>query len=87
MGNVWRGRCARCGAVAALAVIAAGAWLFTAPPKANTALPAKPVVELSPMETPPPGTEAVEMFAGKCPGIIGPCWHGTDESEVYPELC
>lgn len=26
-------------------------------------------------------------FVGRCPGIIGPCCHGTDEVEVYRELC
>ncbi|MFO0806869.1 MAG: hypothetical protein U0791_27505 [Gemmataceae bacterium] len=26
-------------------------------------------------------------FVGQCPGIIGPCCHGTDEVEVYRELC
>lgn len=26
-------------------------------------------------------------FVGQCPGIIGPCCHGPDESEVYRELC
>jgi predicted RNase H-like HicB family nuclease len=25
-------------------------------------------------------------FVGQCPGIIGPCCHGTDEVEVYREL-
>ena len=24
---------------------------------------------------------------GLCPGVIGPCCHGTDEVEVYRELC
>jgi predicted RNase H-like HicB family nuclease len=24
---------------------------------------------------------------GQCPGIIGPCCHGTDEVEVCRELC
>ncbi len=63
MIKVWRGRFAKAGAVAALVVIAAGAWFFTALPKASTALPAKPVVELSPIGAPPPGTEVLEMFA------------------------
>ena len=26
-------------------------------------------------------------FVGQCPGIIGPCCHGDDESAVYAELC
>lgn len=26
-------------------------------------------------------------FVGQCPGIIGPCCHGTDEAQVYAELC
>jgi hypothetical protein len=26
-------------------------------------------------------------FIGQCPGIIGPCCHGTNEVEVYRELC
>ncbi len=26
-------------------------------------------------------------FVGRCPGIIGRCCHGTDEVEVYRELC
>ena len=26
-------------------------------------------------------------FVGQCPGIIGPCCHGTDETQVYEELC
>ena len=28
-----------------------------------------------------------ECFIGYCPGIIGPCCHGTDEIEVYQQLC
>jgi len=28
-----------------------------------------------------------ECFVGQCPGIIGPCCHGTDETEVYRQLC
>ena len=28
-----------------------------------------------------------QCFVGQCPGIIGPCCHGTDEAEVYAELC
>ncbi len=26
-------------------------------------------------------------FVGQCPGLIGPCCHGSDEVEVYRELC
>ncbi len=26
-------------------------------------------------------------FVGQCPGVIGPCCHGSDEVEVYRELC
>ena len=26
-------------------------------------------------------------FVGQCPGIVGPCCHGPDETEVYRELC
>ena len=26
-------------------------------------------------------------FVGQCPGIIGPCCHGDDETNVYAELC
>jgi predicted RNase H-like HicB family nuclease len=26
-------------------------------------------------------------FVGHCPGIIGPCCHGTDEVDVYRQLC
>ena len=26
-------------------------------------------------------------FVGQCPGVIGPCCHGTDEVEVYRQLC
>ncbi len=26
-------------------------------------------------------------FVGECPGIIGSCCHGDDETEVYAELC
>ena len=32
-------------------------------------------------------SEEDQAFVGECPGIIGPCCHGTDESEVYRELC
>jgi predicted RNase H-like HicB family nuclease len=28
-----------------------------------------------------------ESFVGHCPGIIGPCCHGDDETQVYMELC
>jgi predicted RNase H-like HicB family nuclease len=28
-----------------------------------------------------------QAFVGQCPGIIGPCCHGPDETEVYRELC
>jgi predicted RNase H-like HicB family nuclease len=28
-----------------------------------------------------------QCFVGQCPGIIGPCCHGSDETEVYKELC
>lgn len=28
-----------------------------------------------------------QCFVGQCPGIIGPCCHGTDEAVVYRELC
>lgn len=27
------------------------------------------------------------VFVGQCPGAIGPCCHGSDEAEVYRELC
>jgi predicted RNase H-like HicB family nuclease len=26
-------------------------------------------------------------FVGQCPGIIGPCCHGADETAVYADLC
>ncbi len=26
-------------------------------------------------------------FVGQCPGIVGPCCHGDDETKVYTELC
>ncbi len=26
-------------------------------------------------------------FVGHCPGVIGPCCHGDDETAVYAELC
>jgi predicted RNase H-like HicB family nuclease len=28
-----------------------------------------------------------QCFVGQCPGLIGPCCHGTDEAQVYAELC
>ncbi len=28
-----------------------------------------------------------ECFVGYCPGIIGPCCHGDEETEVYRQLC
>ncbi|MGH7128339.1 MAG: type II toxin-antitoxin system HicB family antitoxin, partial [Planctomycetaceae bacterium] len=28
-----------------------------------------------------------QCFVGQCPGIIGPCSHGEEESTVYSELC
>ena len=27
------------------------------------------------------------MFFGQCPGVIGPSCHGTDDAQVYAELC
>jgi hypothetical protein len=63
MGKVLHGRWLPAGAAAVLAAMAGGAWLFTSPPKASTVPPAKPLVELSPLDAPPHGTEAVEMFA------------------------
>ena len=30
---------------------------------------------------------ADQCFVGQCPGVIGPCCHGDDESAVYAELC
>ena len=32
-------------------------------------------------------SEEDQYFIGYCPGIIGPCCHGTDEIEVYRQLC
>jgi len=32
-------------------------------------------------------SDADGSFIGQCPGIIGPCCHGSDEAEVYSELC
>jgi predicted RNase H-like HicB family nuclease len=28
-----------------------------------------------------------QCFVGECPGVIGPCCHGSDETQVYAELC
>jgi len=28
-----------------------------------------------------------QCFVGQCPGIISACCHGTDEAQVYAELC
>ncbi|MGL4463742.1 MAG: hypothetical protein ACRC1K_16430 [Planctomycetia bacterium] len=32
-------------------------------------------------------SDADGVFVGQCPGVIGPCCHGDDETEVYRELC
>ncbi len=32
-------------------------------------------------------SDADGAFVGRCPGVIGPCCHGPDETEVYRELC
>jgi len=32
-------------------------------------------------------SDADQCFIGQCPGIIGPCCHGENESQVYAELC
>ncbi len=32
-------------------------------------------------------SEEDACFIGQCPGVIGPCCHGEDESAVYAELC
>jgi predicted RNase H-like HicB family nuclease len=32
-------------------------------------------------------SDADQAFVGQCPGVIGPCCHGADETEVYRELC
>jgi predicted RNase H-like HicB family nuclease len=32
-------------------------------------------------------SEEDQCFVGQCPGVIGPCCHGADETEVYRELC
>ncbi len=63
MVKLWRGRLLRAGAVAVLAVSAAGGLFFSSSPKANIASPPKPVVALSPIDALPEGTEVVEMFA------------------------
>ena len=28
-----------------------------------------------------------QCFVDQCPGIVGPCCHGTDEAQVFAELC
>ena len=28
-----------------------------------------------------------QSFVGQCPGIVGLCCHGDDETQVYAELC
>ena len=28
-----------------------------------------------------------QCFIGRCPGLLGPCYHGEDETAVYAELC
>jgi hypothetical protein len=62
MGKSWHGRTARA-ATAALILVAVGGLVFTSAPATVETRPIKPAVELSPMERPLPGTEAVEMFA------------------------
>lgn len=32
-------------------------------------------------------SEEDQCFVGQCPGVIGPCCHGSDEARVYAELC
>ena len=32
-------------------------------------------------------SEEDQCFIGCCPGVIGPCYHGNDEVEVYRKLC
>jgi len=32
-------------------------------------------------------TDEDACFVGQCPGIIGPCCHGTYEARGYAELC
>ncbi len=31
-------------------------------------------------------SEEDQCFVGQCPGVIGPCCHGSDEIEVYRQL-
>jgi predicted RNase H-like HicB family nuclease len=28
-----------------------------------------------------------QCFIGQCPGLIGPCCHGDNETKVYEQLC
>ncbi len=63
MGKLWRGRFARSAAVAALAAISVAVLSSSSPRGTSTARPVKPMVELSPIEAPLPGSDAVEMFA------------------------
>ena len=32
-------------------------------------------------------SEEDEALMGRCPGLVGPCCHGTAEVEVYRQLC
>jgi predicted RNase H-like HicB family nuclease len=32
-------------------------------------------------------SDADQCFVGQCPGVIGPCCHGSDEKQVYADLC
>lgn len=32
-------------------------------------------------------SDADQCFVGLCPGVIGPCCHGDDETKVYADLC
>ena len=32
-------------------------------------------------------SEEDEAFVGRCPGLVGPCCHGSDEVDVYRQLC
>jgi predicted RNase H-like HicB family nuclease len=32
-------------------------------------------------------SDADGAFVGQCPGVVGPCCHGSHEAEVYRELC
>ena len=32
-------------------------------------------------------SEEDNCFIGQCPGMVGPCCHGDNKSEVYAELC